>query len=187
MVQTRTISANSFLIYLLIAVFVLNMLHGEANGKLLFCKGCRSTRSTSDPVTIAPNTSQVNTGAILNAPVKCRPGQVPDKRNICRKLVFNQSTGEDGNLFEEKHRGSALWYINKKLLPFQGKTEQKKQSRGFVTIYLHLKLYHNSKECKYLIGKITSIALLTALVCSLASKPKKKKNIFQDYRRGKVY
>lgn len=79
---------NRCLIFGLLAMLALNMLFGEASGKILFCKNCRTTRSASDPGA-SPNHTTVHTGNIINAPLKCKPGQVLDRKNVCRKLVFN--------------------------------------------------------------------------------------------------
>jgi hypothetical protein len=82
MVLGKVMRKNKYLVYGLVAVLVLNMLCSETNAKLLFCKNCRTAEPASDSTTI-------NTGNILTAPTKCPPGRVPDRKNVCRKLVFN--------------------------------------------------------------------------------------------------
>lgn len=83
---------NRWLICGLVALLLLSMLHIEASGKLIFCKNCRTTRALADPLKHSPNTSEIiiNTGNIINAPSKCKPGYVPDKRNICRRVVYSK-------------------------------------------------------------------------------------------------
>lgn len=89
MVLKKEMRINKYLVYGLVAVLVLNMLYGESSAKLLFCKNCRVTRSTTDPSVTTLESTSVNTANILTAPTKCRPGQVPDRKNFCRKLVYN--------------------------------------------------------------------------------------------------
>lgn len=90
MVLVKDMTKNRNLVYALVAVLVLNMLFGVTSAKLLFCKNCRATRSTADPsMSTSPESTTVNSANILTAPTKCRPGQVPDRKNVCRRLVYN--------------------------------------------------------------------------------------------------
>jgi hypothetical protein len=76
----------------LIVMMVLSACVVSGEGKLIFCRACRSTRGIihNHQATTEPNEStSVHTAHIINAPSKCKPGMVLDKRNICRKLVFN--------------------------------------------------------------------------------------------------
>lgn len=79
---------NKYLLYGLISLLVLIMLCDDSSSKIVFCKHCRTTRGIiSEP---DPNsTNNVDRGTIINVPVKCKPGLVPDKRNICRRVVYN--------------------------------------------------------------------------------------------------
>jgi hypothetical protein len=79
-------SASKYLIYSLIAMLVLTTLHAEVSGKIVFCKNCRKLQSNPEPT---PSPEDIAQGNIINAPSKCKPGMSPDKRKICRKIVYN--------------------------------------------------------------------------------------------------
>lgn len=88
MVIARDKSSHRYLVCGLVAIVVLCLLSSEANGKLLYCRNCKTPRSLSDAATSSLPNNTVQ-GNIINAPLKCRPGFVPDKRGNCRKLVYN--------------------------------------------------------------------------------------------------
>lgn len=89
-----TSSQNKCLIYGLILLFILNSIIISGSAKLIFCKNCRTTRNIGNNIyvqvtTPPPENTSVYVSHIINAPMKCRPGLVLDRRNICRKLVFS--------------------------------------------------------------------------------------------------
>jgi hypothetical protein len=86
--QKMKSSGNKFFIFGLVLLLLLNYSVDSVDGKLIFCGNCRPTRNAifANP---QPNDTTVKEGNILAAPNKCKPGLVLDKRNNCRKLVFN--------------------------------------------------------------------------------------------------
>lgn len=81
-------SANKYLVYCLIVMLASSLLFGETCAKkVMFCKNCRSNRSISDPPRHSPNSNETLQGNIINAPSRCKPDFVLDRRNICRRLV----------------------------------------------------------------------------------------------------
>jgi hypothetical protein len=70
----------------LIATLVISSLYAEVNGKLLFCKHCRTT--TANPTEHASMSNNTDKGHIFNAPLKCKQGLSLDNKGKCRRIIF---------------------------------------------------------------------------------------------------
>lgn len=79
-------SGNKCLIYgLMLTTIVLLFLHSSVNGKLIFCKYCKNPRHLQQ-TTNSPE-EKTDVANIIRAPSKCKPDEVLDRRNNCRRLV----------------------------------------------------------------------------------------------------
>ena len=74
-----------YLICGLVVLLTLSLLVGKSSGtRVVFVnRMARSVHETS-------NINNTYTGNIISAPSKCKPGFMLDKRNNCRRLVFNK-------------------------------------------------------------------------------------------------